>query len=63
MPGFAMRRHRAAINVWPGWVDALATLVMVVMFLLMVFMVAQFYLRETLSGRESQLKRLSGQIG
>ncbi len=58
-----MRRGRAAINVWPGWVDALATLVMVVMFLLMVFMVAQFYTREALSGRESQLKRLSGQIG
>ncbi len=58
-----MRRGRAGINVWPGWVDALATLVMVVMFLLMVFMVAQFYTREALSGRESQLKRLSGQIG
>jgi chemotaxis protein MotB len=64
MAGFAMRRHhRMAINVWPGWVDALATLVMVVMFLLMVFMVAQFYMREALSGRDSQLKRLSGQIG
>jgi len=58
-----MRRGRAAINVWPGWVDALATLVMVVMFLLMVFMVAQFYTREALTGRENQLKRLSGQIG
>jgi len=57
-----MRRGRAAINVWPGWVDALATLVMVIMFLLMVFMVAQFYLREALSGRESALKRLSGQV-
>jgi chemotaxis protein MotB len=63
MAGFALRRHRPAINVWPGWVDALATLVMVVMFLLMVFMVAQFYLREALSGRDTQLKRLSGQIG
>lgn len=63
MAGFATRRGRAAINVWPGWVDALATLVMVVMFLLMVFMVAQFYTREALSGRENQLKRLSGQIG
>jgi chemotaxis protein MotB len=63
MAGFALRRHRPAINVWPGWVDALATLVMVVMFLLMVFMVAQFYLREALSGRDTQLRRLSGQIG
>jgi chemotaxis protein MotB len=63
MAGLALRRHRAAINVWPGWVDALATLVMVVMFLLMVFMVAQFYLREALTGRDTALKRLSGQIG
>ena len=63
MAGFAIRRQRAPINAWPGWVDALATLVMVVMFLLMVFMVAQFYLREALSGRENQVKRLSGQMG
>ncbi len=63
MAGFVLRRQRAPINAWPGWVDALTTLVMVVMFLLMVFMVAQFYLREALSGRENQVKRLSGQIG
>jgi chemotaxis protein MotB len=62
MADFAARRGRAPINVWPGWVDALATLVMVVMFLLMVFVVAQFYLREALSGREKTLKDLSGQI-
>ncbi|MCC6467653.1 MAG: peptidoglycan -binding protein [Alphaproteobacteria bacterium] len=63
MADYAARRGgRASINVWPGWVDALATLVMVVMFLLMVFVVAQFYLREALSGREKTLKTLSGQI-
>lgn len=62
MAGAASRRGRAPINVWPGWVDALATLVMVIMFLLMVFVVAQFYLREALSGREKTLKDLSGQI-
>ena len=62
MAGFAARRGRAPINVWPGWVDALATLLMVVMFLLMVFVVAQFYLRDALSGREKTLKTLSGQI-
>lgn len=62
MADFAARRGRAPINVWPGWVDVLATLVMVIMFLLMVFVVAQFYLREALSGREKTLKDLSGQI-
>ncbi len=62
MAGADSRRGRAPINYWPGWVDALATLLMVIMFLLMVFVVAQFYLREALSGREKTLKDLSGQI-
>jgi len=62
MAGAETRRGRAPINYWPGWVDALATLLMVIMFLLMVFVVAQFYLREALSGREKTLKDLSGQI-
>lgn len=62
MAGADSRRGRAPINFWPGWVDALATLLMVIMFLLMVFVVAQFYLREALTGREKTLKDLSGQI-
>mgnify|MGYP000433357557 CR=1 FL=1 len=37
-------RNRSASNIWPGFVDALATLLMVIMFLLMVFVLAQFFL-------------------
>src|SRR5690242_17379910 len=51
-----------SINVWPGWVDALSSLVMVVIFVLMVFIVAQFYLSNTLSSRDQALTRLNRQL-
>ncbi|MGL4242243.1 MAG: peptidoglycan-binding protein, partial [Beijerinckiaceae bacterium] len=38
------RRRRQAVDYWPGFVDALSTLVLVVVFLLAVFMLAQFFL-------------------
>ncbi|PWC33631.1 peptidoglycan -binding protein [Azospirillum sp. TSO35-2] len=53
--------HRDA-NAWPGWVDALSSLVMVVIFLLMVFVVAQFYLATALTGRDEQLVTLNRKI-
>ncbi len=56
------RRHQRATNIWPGFVDALATLLMVVMFLLMVFVLAQFFLGQALSGRDQALLRLQSQI-
>lgn len=54
-------RARRPIDIWPGFVDALATLVMVVVFLLMVFVVAQFSLSEALSGRDAALRSLQQQ--
>ena len=42
------RRSRNALDIWPGFVDALATLLMVIIFLLMIFVVAQFYLNDAL---------------
>ena len=51
-----------AINIWPGFVDALSALLMVVIFVLMVFMVAQFYLSTTLSGRDEQVLRLTREV-
>jgi chemotaxis protein MotB len=51
-----------SINAWPGWVDALSSLIMVVMFVLMVFIVAQFYLSNTLSNRDQALSRLNQQL-
>jgi len=58
----SLRGGRRPINAWPGWVDALSSLVMVVIFLLMIFVVSQFYLATTLTGRDEQLKRLNGRI-
>ena len=56
------RRERVNANTWPGFVDALATLLMVIIFLLMVFVLAQFFLSEALSGRDTALRRLQGQV-
>jgi chemotaxis protein MotB len=57
------RRARAQeTNIWPGFVDALAALLMVIIFVLMIFIVAQFYLTQQLSGRDNDLARLQGQI-
>ena len=55
-------RTRSASNIWPGFVDALATLLMVIIFLLMIFVVAQFYLNDALIGRDRALERLNRQV-
>ncbi|MEX0922750.1 MAG: peptidoglycan -binding protein [Rhodovibrionaceae bacterium] len=49
-------------DIWPGFVDGLASLLLVVIFVLMVFMVAQFFLSVALTGRDEQLTRLNQQI-
>lgn len=56
------RRNPRPINIWPGFVDALAALLLVIIFLLLLFVVAEFYLRETLSGRDAALARLTTQV-
>ena len=56
------RRLRPLPDVWPGWVDALSTLLIVVLFLLMVFALAQYFLTEVLSGRNEALARLNRQV-
>lgn len=56
------RRKDRATNIWPGFVDALATLLMVMMFLLMVFVLAQFFLGEALSGRDEALEKLDNKL-
>ena len=52
------RRSTNGVNVWPGYVDALSALLMLVIFVLMIFTVVQFLLNEILSGQESQLASL-----
>lgn len=56
------RRNPRTVNTWPGFVDALAALLMVVIFLLMVFVLAQFFLGAALSGRDAALNELRSQI-
>ncbi len=47
---------------WPGFVDALATLLLVLIFLLSIFVLAQFFLGQALSGRDAALAALNDQI-
>jgi chemotaxis protein MotB len=55
-------RRDGGMNYWPGFVDALSTLVLSVIFLLTVFMVAQFVLSQEVSGKDTALDRLNAQI-
>lgn len=57
------RRSRpSSINIWPGFVDALAQLLMVIIFVLLVFTVGQFYLSNTVSDRDLEIKKLTQQL-
>ena len=56
------RQRRLGIDIWPGFVDALSQLVMVIVFVLLVFTAGQFYLTDALSGRDAALQRLSAQV-
>src|SRR5438270_7058315 len=54
--------RRSSIDIWPGFVDALAQLLMVIIFILLVFTVGQFYLGAALSGRDQALQKLQQQV-
>lgn len=56
------RRQRANTDIWPGFVDALASLLMVIIFLLMIFVVSQLYLNEEIVGRDKALEQLQGRV-
>ena len=49
-------------NIWPGFVDVLATLLIVIIFILMIFTVSQIYLSDAISGRDKALDNLRNQI-
>jgi len=49
-------------NIWPGFVDVFATLIIVMLFALMIFVVAQFYLSDALSGSERNVQALRAKI-
>ncbi|SFB64256.1 chemotaxis protein MotB [Rhizobium sp. NFR07] len=56
------RRRERSVDFWPGFVDALSTLLMAIMFLLTVFVLAQFLLSREITGRDEVLSRLNSQI-
>jgi chemotaxis protein MotB len=61
----ALSRARRATSYgefWPGYVDVLSTLLLVVTFLMSVFMVAQFYVSQEASGKDTALRKLSRQL-
>ncbi|WP_011582501.1 MULTISPECIES: peptidoglycan -binding protein [Chelativorans] len=62
MPLARSRRRERTVDYWPGFVDALATLLLAIMFLLSVFVVAQYFLSREISGRDEALDRLNAQI-
>ena len=47
---------------WPGFVDALASLLMVFIFILMIFVIAQFYVTKKLSGKDEALIKMEAEI-
>jgi chemotaxis protein MotB len=56
------RRGDTGLNYWPGFVDALSTLLLSVIFLLSVFAVVQFFLSQEVIGKDTALQRLNAQI-
>ena len=56
------RSRREGINYWPGFVDALSTLVLGVIFLLTIFVVVQFFLSQEVAGKDTALTRLNALV-
>ena len=56
------RRSESVFNYWPGFVDALSTLVLSIVFLLTVFLVVQFFLSQEVTGKDKALEQLNAKI-
>ncbi|MEX1058731.1 MAG: peptidoglycan-binding protein [Natronospirillum sp.] len=56
------RKAKTIINVWPGYVDALSALLMLVIFMLLIYSVSQLFLSQTLSDRDAELSRLNNRL-
>ena len=56
------RRGESGMNYWPGFVDALSTLILSIIFILTVFVVVQFYLQQEVAGKDTALSKLTAQI-
>jgi chemotaxis protein MotB len=58
----ARNRRDRGVDYWPGFVDALSTLVLGIIFLLSIFVVVQFFLSQEVTGKDTALARLNAQI-
>ena len=58
----ARSRRDSGLNYWPGFVDALSTLLLGIIFLLTTYVVVQFYLTQQITGKDTALTRLNAQI-
>ncbi|VAW15236.1 MotB-like protein Atu3746 [hydrothermal vent metagenome] len=56
------RRSESGVSYWPGFVDILSSMLLVIIFLLSVFMLAQFFLSREVSGRDSALDQLRSRL-
>jgi len=55
-------KRERGLNYWPSYVDALSTLLLVIVFLLSIFVLGQFFLTQEIAGRDTALDRLNRQI-
>ena len=62
MPAYA-RRARRTVDIWPGWVDALSTLLIIVIFVLLVFVLGQYFLGQALNLRDQTIGQLGDMLG
>ena len=53
---------RFTTNIWPGFVDAMTALLLVLMFVLSIFMIIQSVFREKISGQETELSKLENEV-
>src|ERR1700742_3811410 len=58
----ARSRRSQVTNYWPGFVDALSSLLLVIIFLLSLFMLSQFFLGQELTGKDTAMTKLNAQI-
>jgi chemotaxis protein MotB len=58
----SLARRRRGLDIWPGFVDALTSLILVMIFVLLLFAVGQFVLSQTLAGKNAALADLNAQI-
>ena len=57
-----LARRRRALDIWPGFVDALSSLILVMVFVLLIFAIGQFVLSQTIAGKNRALADLNAQI-